>query len=228
MAQLQCYNTIKNRTRTQSTTAVEASTSDLMFTLPRKCRQSQNKQQLYDIEIIEEEGSKVKIHYIGYDSRFDEWKPKEEVVLKKPQDLVRDFDPLTELACQIKRRLVPSRHDDPDVRIQTPATEEAFKILSSKAVKKDRHFTIKKYKDLDDILGPRWHIRVVNRNGDFSYVILETIRFRLVQPRNLLEYEPVFNEGSVTFEPQYVEQCLSIVFTFVRGDGNKSKLLELI
>ena len=47
-------------------------------------------------------------------------------------------------------------------------------------------YTIRQYSDLNELLGDRWHIRIVNSNGDFSQVLLETIRFYLGRggPRN--------------------------------------------
>ena len=35
---------------------------------------------LYPIEILEEESNKFKIHYIGYSSKYDEWKDKDDVI----------------------------------------------------------------------------------------------------------------------------------------------------
>ena len=68
-----------------------------------------------------------------------------------------------------------------------------------------------------DLLGKRWHNRVVNVNGDFSYAILETIRFYLIQPRPLLDID--FKRQNVTDElelvPFYSEQQKAIVFMFV-------------
>ena len=31
------------------------------------------------MEVVEEAGERVKIHYIGYDDQFDEWQQKEEI-----------------------------------------------------------------------------------------------------------------------------------------------------
>ena len=40
-----------------------------------------------------------------------------------------EFHPITELACQIKRKVLTNRHVDPDVRIQVPGTEESISVL---------------------------------------------------------------------------------------------------
>ena len=69
-----------------------------------------NKNQLYEIEIVAEEGLKVKVHYCGYSEEYDEWKLKSEIQYIKPQfnEVEQDFSPLTELARAIKRKLLPS------------------------------------------------------------------------------------------------------------------------
>ena len=51
----------------------------------------------------------------------------------------------------------------------------------------------------------------------------------MITPRSLLEYEAKKSEdGTLSFEPVYIEQCYSIVFKFVRGDGNKHKLHDFL
>ena len=42
---------------------------------------------LYELEIVEEDvyNSRVKVHYVGYDSGCDEWRDKADIVSLKPQ-----------------------------------------------------------------------------------------------------------------------------------------------
>ena len=220
MAQLQCLSSIKERRRVPSTAAVAAQLEAL--SPPPRQRQIRA-DTLYDIEVIEEDGPRVKVHYIGYDSTYDEWKLKEEIALRAAKPTT-DFHPFTELACQIKRKLHPSRHEDPGVRLQVPTTKEA-----QLGTPKGKVYTINAYEDLSPILGDKWHLRITNRNGDFSYVVLSTVQFHLTNPRCLMEYEPqTHSDGTVTFEPMYVEQCCTITFKFVRGDGNKHQFHSFV
>ena len=70
MTDLVCLTAVKNRERTQSAQARQASE----VTIPQACKKSNKKaDKLYHIEVVEEEG-KVKVHYTGYSSDFDEWK----------------------------------------------------------------------------------------------------------------------------------------------------------
>ena len=90
-------------------------------------------------------------------------------------------------------------------------------------------YTIKKYSDLNDVFGDKWHLRIENHLGDFSYAILETISFYYSQSRPILEYEVEKGDnGMLNFIPVYIQQNNSVVFTFVRGDGNAKRLLEFL
>ena len=64
--------------------------------------------------------------------------------------------------------------------------------------------------------------------GGFSYAILESIAFHYCTSRPLVEYEVEKNDGTLSLSPVYIEQNSSIVFTFVRGDGNRNKLLNFL
>ena len=184
----------------------------------------------------------MKVHYCGYSSQYDEWRPKTEVTYAKPtfQPSDHPYSPLTELACMIKKRLLPRRSDDVEVRIQVPCDLPSFQELQclAKPCSGANHaiagecktqYTIEHHEDLDDVLGKKWHLRVVNEAGDFSYVILETISFHLSKGRPVLEYDVTKKaDGTLQLSPTYIEQPPSLIFKFVRGDGNKKKLLNFV
>ena len=98
---LQCIDAIKTRSRNPSSRSVEATASSPVLEKVKERREKVSKNKLYDIEIVKEEGAYVKVHYCGYDSKYDEWKMKEEVVLVKPQFPLESgvkWSPITELA----------------------------------------------------------------------------------------------------------------------------------
>lgn len=72
MSDLQCIEGVKNRVRAPSTKAIEASLSNVRLPRPKK---TETKNKLYDIQVVAENGTQEKVHYIGYDSKYDEWKP---------------------------------------------------------------------------------------------------------------------------------------------------------
>ena len=72
----------------------------------------------------------MKIHYVGYSSKYDEWKPRNEVVIR-PLSITTQVDyssPFDVLACMIKKQLVPSK-DNPGIRIQLPFNFESWQLL---------------------------------------------------------------------------------------------------
>ena len=49
------------------------------------CYNTRSESRLYDVEVIEDDprAQKVKIHYIGYSSRYDKWRPLSDIVDKR-------------------------------------------------------------------------------------------------------------------------------------------------
>lgn len=229
---LSCITTVKNRTRQPSVRAQEAQSQSRQIHLGR-IREDPNR--LYTIEIVEEEDYRVKIHYVGYSSRYDEWIRRSSIVLQapKPIETEPELSLLRTLACNIKQKLVPSRKEEPLVRIQLPFDTVTFEALKQKGKSLGDSYghstyTIRQYSDLNELLGDRWHIRIVNSNGDFSQVLLETIRFYLTRPKPILDFDVERVSNEMKLIPVYVEQGHSLVFTFVRSDGNLRKLKEIL
>ena len=73
---------------------------------------------------------------------------------------------------------------------------------------------------LDEVLGINWDKRIFNSNGDFAYVIDGTLKFWLARKSPIIEYKFV-GHGKVL--KSVIEDTTQVVFTFVRGDGNKSQ-----
>lgn len=49
-------------------------------------------------------------------------------------------------------------------------------------------YGIHQYSDLNPILGERWHIRGLNKEGDFTYAKLETVMFHLHHRKPILDF----------------------------------------
>lgn len=80
-------------------------------------------------------------------------------------------------------------------------------------------YTITKYESLAHILGQGWHLRALNKEKDFSYVILDTVEFYLHR-RSSVE-DAIDPERSV--DGGYV-----LVFEFTRGDGEESDWDDMV
>ena len=50
-------------------------------------------------------------------------------------------------------------------------------------------YTIKEYSDLSDILGPDWYYRGLNEHGDFCFVILRSMHYKLYKMRPIDDYK---------------------------------------
>ena len=122
----------------------------------------------------------------------------------------------SELAYQIKLALKPSTRSDPNVRIELPFDRYLFVGGLQQAGKflKSSHghsiYGISSYSTLAPILGREWHLRILNKEKDFCYAILETVQYHL--HRRQPAEDAVDPERSV--DGGYL-----LIFRFVRGDG---------
>ena len=231
MAELSCLTAVKERTRTPSALGLEAAAQEEATV--RLIRVRDNPDRLYEIEVLEEDEHRVKVHYTGYSSRYDEWLRRSDLVFKPPKQLAHepDFSLLSVLACSIKKSLVVSRKADSAVRIQLPFDIEVFHRLVEKGKSLgNSRYGLQSYSDLSELLGDKWHLRITNINGDFSYVILETVCFYLNHLKPIIDFDVENSDDSTNLRltPVYIEQGYSLVFKFVRGDGNSKKLSKFL
>ena len=131
-------------------------------------------------------------------------------------EIYRPFHLHNELAYQIKVALNSKSRSDVDVRIELPfdrflyvgGLQQAGKLVK-RSHGHDVH-TISRYSSLEPLLGHQWHLRVLNKQLDFCYVIKETVRFYL---HHRLDIEdPVDDTRTVSGGDV-------LIFRFVRGDG---------
>ena len=59
-----------------------------------------------------------------------------------------------------------------------------------------QHYTVKAYADLNHLLGNGWHFRGLNANGDYSYIVLNTIDY--MHCRNLDHLLSICHQGLET------------------------------
>ena len=76
--------------------------------------------------------------------------------------------------------------------------------------------------DLDDLLGLKWNEGILNENGDFAYVIDRAVKYCLSKKSSIVEYKYI---GAKCIKSE-IEDSHMLVFTFVRGDGNKTQYLN--
>ena len=121
-----------------------------------------------------------------------------------------------ELLYQIKASLNSKSRTDVDVRIELPFDQFLFTGGLQQAgrwIQKSRShdvYTIRKYSALTPLLGHQWHLRVLNKQMDFCYVILETVQYYLRRRQGI---EDAMDSN------RSVHGGHILVFHFVRGDG---------
>ena len=205
----------------------------------KRIKEARNENQLYDVEVIgnDHRTQRVKIHYIGYSSRYDEWRPLSDIVDKRTSVMNEDSSFLrlhTELASRIKSNLLSSRKNSPEVRIEIPFDRGLYNSNAGlrsigrevKVIRGVMHYSVASYSDLIPILGKNWYIRGINEAGDCCYVILEMVRFFLRRRRYQVEYIPDSGSEHGTKRIEK-EQGYLLVFTFIRGDGLYTDLCNM-
>lgn len=105
------------------------------------------------------------------------------------------------------------------MRIETPFDYYTFMGGMRRAgmMKRKSHgsevYGIDSYSALVPILGERWHIRVLNEDKDFCYVVHSTVEYYLHRRTPVIDsYDPL----------HAVDGGYCLIFRFVRGDGVQS------
>ena len=214
--------------------------------LPRSLRkrkrtstESQRCEKIFPIEIVGKEGKKVKVHYIGYDNKYDEWKDEEEILdynesrrltMNKSNELMcKPFSLYEDLAIKIKRALTCRRSGSPLVKIVMPFDVLLFngglKLAGkpSKKVSGVQYFTINHYKDLNKLLGKYWHVRGINSSGDYGFVIKDTLQFAIKRCRSVPDYVAHHHDDSeVCVVKSLIDTGHCLTFNFTEGYGNST------
>ena len=187
--------------------------------LPRQVRVPTK--QMYEIEVVETEKERVKIYYVGYSHMYDEWELKSEIKYHPPPVNRGEVPEFSFFTGQVKSELVPSRKEDPSVRVQIPFEKDLFH--STLAVSGTR---------VQDIASTWARTGIfVSTNyvyGDFSYAVLDTVHYHLHRVKPLLDFDISQQHDQLAFIPVYIEQGYHLVFSFVRRDGNACKLKQML
>ena len=200
----------------------------------KKIRKDKN---LYEVEIkdVDKERNLVRIHYKGYSEKFDEWRPFGEgqesyfPFVRLERMPFADSDSLDERSelfkhkpcTEVKRKLYSGRRDD--VNVEVDVGQDVFmhvlgNFLQGIKEKGRTVYHLPSNRLLDAVLGLKWDERIFNTNGDFAYVIEKTTAFWLSKKSSVVEYKKL---GDGKYIKSEIEDTPQVIFTFVRGDGNK-------
>ena len=192
---------------------------------------------LYDVSVVEIDArsKRIKVHYVGWDSKFDEWKnckdgdfplvKYQRLKLPPPETIHQRSEMFCQtLSCEIKRNLCFGWKDNPEVRIRLKIDEDVYRQtfkklgIPVKRASRKGEMEVMNNRSLDENLGIHWDRRIKNRLGDFSFVSSGTVRFWFRKKNPIKDY---FEVGR-TFLPYEIEQEPILVFTFVRAAGNRN------
>ena len=120
-----------------------------------------------------------------------------------------------------------SRREDPEVRIELPIGPDVFSCDLGRATKSNfqrgkKVYHVQNNRLLDDILGSKWDERIFNSYGDFAFVENGTARYWITKKTPVKEHKYV---GGKLVKSE-IEDTSILVFTFVRGDGNRRSYME--
>ena len=208
--------------------------------LPKACKTSR-KDKLYPIEVVETDGCRGRIHYVGYNDSFDEWRDLSELVDIPPHPShnsasvihdtpIQPYNLYNELRLKIKYALVcRAGKGSPLITIDMGFDYLLFKggLQAVGVVKQDTHgrnlqYKLRSYKDLDPLLGQNWHFRGANEKGDYAFVILSSVEYYIHQRRRITEYHPSQSAAKSTPVLHSEDAGYGLKFCFTRGYGNKT------
>ncbi len=172
---------------------------------------------LYPVIVVpstDSTNNRVRIHYLGFSSRFDEWRNTNDLVHLESSCILEDHDFNEDLALKIKASLSTQRKSNPAVCTFDKGLKMKGKF--KRQIRVVEHYTIDVYSDLDSLLGSNWHYRGLNSAGDFCYVMFN---FYLYHKRPLIHYIEKENKPVKVCVPQ----GYTLVFQYVRGDGPPSQ-----
>ena len=113
------------------------------YTPVKKANPQKKNKKLYDIEVTEVDkvNKRLKIHYVGYSSRFDEWRPfgedegseyfpfvrKEKLFIPSENSLVDRTQTFHgQISREIKKKLWSGRREDPEISIDLNVDQDVF------------------------------------------------------------------------------------------------------
>ena len=206
--------------------------------LPRSKR-TPSKNKLYPISVVQRDGSRVKIHYVGYSNGYDEWREAGDIVSlspepsnpsggsQTPQLVQQPYSLYKELGIKIKQALTCGRKQSPSVKINMGFDYLLFvgglqaAGVTTRSIQGNTRYTIQAYSDLDFLLGKNWQYRGINKHGDYAYIDLDSVEYYIRKRPKVVEYMPPQSpNGNIT--AIHTDAGYTLTFSFIRRCGNAS------
>ena len=191
---------------------------------------------LYPTSIVQRDGSRVKIHYVGYSDGYDEWREVGDILsesgnppddIQTPQQQIQSYSLYKELSIKIKQHLTCGKKQSPLVKINMGFDHLLFvgdlqaTGIAKTSVRGITRYKIQAYNDLDFLLGTNWHYRGIKKNGDYVYIVLDSVEYYLSKRPTVVEYMPPQSANN-TITAVHTDAGYSLTFSFARRHGNVS------
>ena len=186
-----------------------------------------NANDVYEVSIVEKKDGMIKLHYVGYDEKYDTWVPATKndpiPVVKLVKRIIPSCDSLQErilffkdnFHMAVKKSLTIHRSDNPDVRLVVPCDTDVWDSLNVSSLN---------LIDLELHFGKGWFYRIVNNRGDFGYIIVDTLNIKHHHPKPVKEYS--YHGGA--FLETVKESAPEVIITFTKGCGNSFYLPQFL
>ena len=190
---------------------------------------------LYRLRILEKDEANgvVKVGYIGYSDKYNEWRRLEDIVNVEEGEEEEENNCLApshlsyskfclfeELACRIKSLLISRRKSSPVCSVTMSFDLVHFESLVLRGIRNETKgkntYSLTSLLKLDDLLGKRWYIRGINEAGDFCYIEPGTVSFYLKQSKPRPDFQ-LTDDGTLV-KHSFGKQN-QLIFQFVRSDG---------
>ena len=115
-------------------------------------------------------------------------------LLSGKEELLESYSLYKDLGIKIKKSLSCNRRSSPMIKIVMPFDVVMFNGglktsgIATKVVGGNQHYRINHYRDLNHLLGRNWHFRAINANGDYGYIVTNTVSFYIRRNKPLTEY----------------------------------------
>jgi len=168
---------------------------------------------------LQEDTLLVYVHYIGWPSKYNEWRLARDILDIPEEFLVSSEEGrklfFTNLRIFIKEALHCQRKRDSLVELRIQISKDIFEqIKHLGTLQKRGQYLLRDIRSFDQFLGANWNYRIVNQHKDFAFVGKNELFFRLSEREPLCEFDA---DGL----PQYTHRGFVIVVKFIRRLGNR-------
>ena len=153
----------------------------------------------FNFQILREDGDRIYVHWVGWGSRYNCWIDKLDIVSKKKVPKPAEAEGgegeeskeqtfFTHLRYKVKRRLKEGYKSNAEVSIRLDCPRSALDSLKNTNHTKESSSLSFNNNDLDGLLGRNWHLRILKRERDFTYVVDGSVTIRVTRNRTYKEY----------------------------------------